>query len=51
MNKMEASLLAINELFENITDEEFESDYLKVKSGLGVTVEDYLNRESYYEEI
>ena len=48
MNAMEKSLKAVDKLFANTTDEEFERDYLACESGIGITIEDFLevNKEN-----
>jgi hypothetical protein len=48
MNAMEKSLKAVDELFANTTAEEFEKDYLACESGVGITIEDFLeiNKEN-----
>jgi myo-inositol-hexaphosphate 3-phosphohydrolase len=44
MNIYDKSLAAADELFSTVTAEELEKDYLLIRTGNGITVEEYLVR-------
>ena len=45
MNKYDKSLKVVDELFKNTTKDEFERDYLEVECGIGITIDEYLNKD------